>query len=163
MKKCAPCRLKFDGFSLVSKGIQLGVADKIRVLVDRDQKVVQKIESGNRDLVTIIECISATGVALHPSVVFQGKRRDLRWGEDNPCDARSAIVFCVDMAYRLSSISISENGWTNQELGALWLEKDFALASAEFLDDPGDYRFLILDGHNSHGTFRFVDFAKVDT
>lgn len=75
-----------------SKGIQLGVGDKIKALVDRDQKVVQKIESGNRDLVTIIECISATGVALHPSVIFQGQRRDLRWGEDNPCEARSALI-----------------------------------------------------------------------
>lgn len=73
------------------KGIQLGVGDKIPALVDRDQKVVQKIESGNRDLVTIIECISAEGAALHPSVVFQGQRRDLRWGENNPCDARSVL------------------------------------------------------------------------
>lgn len=130
---------------------------------------MQKIESGNRDLVTIIECISATGNALHPSVVFQGQRRDLRWGEDNPCDARSALVFLTlvflhfHMAHMLSSISISPNGWTDQELGALWLEKDFAPASAEFLDDPGDYRLLILDGHNSHCTYHFISFAQVDT
>ncbi|KAJ7740420.1 hypothetical protein DFH07DRAFT_1064189 [Mycena maculata] len=44
----------------------------------------------------------------------------------------------------------------------MWLEKDFVPASAEFLDDPGDYRLLILDGHNSHCTFRFIDYAKVD-
>lgn len=62
----------------------------------------------------------------------------------------------------LSSISISPNGWTDQELGALWLEKDFAPASAKFLDDPGDYRLLILDGHNSHCTYRFISFAQVD-
>jgi hypothetical protein len=71
-----------------TQGIQLDIADKTRVLVDRDQKVVRKIESGNRELVTIIEAISADGSALHPSVVFQGQRRDLRWGEDNPCNAR---------------------------------------------------------------------------
>jgi hypothetical protein len=62
----------------------------------------------------------------------------------------------------LRSISISPNGWTDQELGALWMEKDFAPASAEFLDDPGDYRLLILDGHNSHCTYRFISFAQVD-
>ncbi|KAJ7766469.1 DDE superfamily endonuclease-domain-containing protein [Mycena maculata] len=132
-------------WNMDEKGIQLGVGDRIRALVDRDQKVVQKIESGNRDLVTIIKCIAADGTALHPSVVFQGLRRDLRWGEDNPCDA---------------SISISPNGWTDQELGALWLEKDFTPASAERLDEPGDYRLLILDGHNSHCTHRFIDFAQ---
>jgi hypothetical protein len=61
------------------------------------------------------------------------------------------------------SLSISPNGWTDQELGVLWLEKDFAPASAERLDDPSDYRLLILDGHNSHCTYRFVSFAQVDT
>ncbi|KAJ7784964.1 hypothetical protein DFH07DRAFT_726515 [Mycena maculata] len=60
------------------KGIQLGIGDKIKLLIDRDQKVAHKIESANRDLVTIIECICADGTALHPSVVFQGQRRDLR-------------------------------------------------------------------------------------
>jgi hypothetical protein len=59
------------------------------------------------------------------------------------------------------SISISPNGWTDQELGAFWLVKDFAPASAKRLDDPGDYRLLVLDGHNSHGTFHFIDFAQV--
>jgi hypothetical protein len=61
----------------------------------------------------------------------------------------------------MCSISISPNGWTDQELGAFWLVKDFAPASAERLDDPGDYRLLVLDGHNSHGTFHFIDFAQV--
>jgi hypothetical protein len=124
---------------------------------------VQKIESGNRDLVTIIECISASGNSIHPSVVFQGQRRDLRWGEDNPCDARSALdISALLSAHMLSSISISPNGWTDQELGAFWLEKDFAPESAQYLDDPGDYRLLVLDGHNSHGTYRFISFAQVD-
>ncbi|KAF7335145.1 DDE-domain-containing protein [Mycena venus] len=132
-------------WNMDEKGIQLGVGDRIRALVDRDQKVVQKIESGNRDLVTIIEAISGDGTALHPSVVFQGQRRDLR---------------LLRKTYPLPSISISPNGWTDQELGALWLEKDFAPASAERLDDPGDYRLLILDGHNSHCTYNFISFAQ---
>jgi hypothetical protein len=45
----------------------------------------------------------------------------------------------------------------------LWLEKDFAPATAVFLDDPGHYRLLVLDGHNSHCTYHFMDFAQVDT
>jgi hypothetical protein len=69
----------------------------------------------------------------------------LRWGEDNPCNARYAPLINSlppPKTYALSSISISPNGWTDQELGALWLEKDFAPASAERLDDPGDCRLL---------------------
>ncbi|KAJ7595276.1 DDE superfamily endonuclease-domain-containing protein [Mycena floridula] len=127
------------------KGIQLGVDDKTRVMVDRDQKAVQKIKQGNHDLVTIIECICADGTALRPSIVYQGTRRDLKWGADNPCDA---------------SISISPKGWTAQELGFLWLKKDFAPQTALHLANPTDYRLLILDGHNSHCTFNFSDFAE---
>jgi len=63
----------------------------------------------------------------------------------------------------VNSISISPNGWTDQELGTLWLQKDFAPATAARLDDPGDYRLLILDGHNSHCTFPFVFFSEVGT
>lgn len=42
----------------------------------------------------------------------------------------------------------------------MWLQKDFAPESATQLEDPGHYRLLILDGHNSHCTFRFCDFAE---
>lgn len=75
------------------KGIQLGIVGRTAALVDRDQRQVKKIESGNRELVTIIECVCADGIALRPSIVFQGARRDLRWSKDNPCDARSGLSF----------------------------------------------------------------------
>ncbi|KAF7367161.1 DDE-domain-containing protein [Mycena sanguinolenta] len=125
-------------YNMDEKGIQLGVGDRIKALVDRDQKTVQQIHNGNRDLVTIIECICADGTsvgtalatptsrlaasqvtasvtwptldgtALHPSVVFEGVRRDLNWGADNPANA---------------SISISPNGWTDQELARFGSKK----------------------------------------
>lgn len=75
-------------YNMDEKGIQLGIGSKTAALVDRDQKQVQKIELGNRELITIIECVCADGTTLRPSVVFQGARRDLRWGLNNPCDAR---------------------------------------------------------------------------
>jgi hypothetical protein len=75
-------------YNMDEKGIQLGIGAKVHVIVDRDQKTVRSIETGNRDLITIMECTCADGTILHPSIVFQGQRRDLRWGENNPCDAR---------------------------------------------------------------------------
>ncbi|KDQ53043.1 hypothetical protein JAAARDRAFT_39757 [Jaapia argillacea MUCL 33604] len=76
-----------------------------------DEKGIQMgVESGDRELVTIIEAVSATGRVLHPSVIYKGAHRDLSWGKENPCHA---------------SISHSPNGWTDQELGLKWLQKDF--------------------------------------
>lgn len=85
-------------YNMDEKGIQLGVGNRSRpVLVDRDQKSIQSIQPGNRELVTIIECLCADGSALHPTVIFEGVRRDLRWGEVNPCHARWAYHITIMM------------------------------------------------------------------
>ncbi|KAF5345707.1 hypothetical protein D9758_013045 [Tetrapyrgos nigripes] len=97
-------------WNMDEKGIQLGIGRRIAALVDREQKSVYSVQSGNRDLITIVEAVNAKGKALHSSFIFPGMKRDLRWAENNPDNA---------------SISISPNGWTDQELGLMWLEKDF--------------------------------------
>ena len=75
-------------YNMDEKGIQLGIGAKITAMIDQDQKVVYSIEDGNRELVTVIECICADGSVLHPSVIFQGVRRNSEWGRNNPCNAR---------------------------------------------------------------------------
>ena len=57
----------------------------------------------------------------------------------------------------LCSISLSPNGWTDQELGSAWLQNDFDPATRQ--KAAGRYRLLILDGHNSHCTFKFCKYA----
>jgi hypothetical protein len=43
---------------------------------------------------------------------------------------------------------VSENGWTNDELGLVWLKEIFnKYTEARTI---GQYRLLILDGHGSH-------------
>jgi hypothetical protein len=72
------------------KGIQLGIGQKVKAFVDHDQKDVYSVEDGNRELVAVIEAISAAGSCLHLSVIYQGKCHDLEWGRNNPCNARYA-------------------------------------------------------------------------
>ena len=75
-------------YNMDKKGIQLGIGQKVKAFIDRDQKDVYSIQDGNRELVTAIETVSADGSSLQPSVIFQGKRYDLEWGQNNPCNAR---------------------------------------------------------------------------
>lgn len=75
-------------YNMDEKGIQLGIGAKITAMIDSDQKVAYSIEDGNRELVTVIEAICADGSVLHPSVIFQGQRRNSEWGRNNPCNAR---------------------------------------------------------------------------
>jgi hypothetical protein len=75
-------------YNMDEKGIQLGIGVRITAMIDRDKKTVYSIEDGNRELVTVIETICADGSVLHPSVIFQGQRRNSEWGRNNPCNAR---------------------------------------------------------------------------
>lgn len=75
-------------YNMDEKGVQLGLGKRVRVMVDRDQKSVYQVEDGNRELVTMIECVCADGTAIRPSAVFKGAKRNAEWGRDNPANAR---------------------------------------------------------------------------
>jgi hypothetical protein len=149
-----------DIYNMDEKGIQLGIGARISAMIDREQKLAYSIEDGNWELVTVIECVCADGSSLHPSVIFQGLRRNSEWGRNNPCNARYSKSHSgaeVIMLKTDSSISISPNGWTDQELGFSWLKNDFEPGTRDKAN--GRYRLLILDGHNSHCTFKFCKYA----
>jgi hypothetical protein len=81
------------------KGIQMGMGQRTFVLVDRNQQTVKTIEDGNRELVTIIECVCADGTTLRPTAIFKGARRDLEWGRENPLNMR---YVAIDLSQRNS-------------------------------------------------------------
>ena len=57
------------------------------------------------------------------------------------------------------SITVSDKGWTNGEIGLEWL-KDFDERTKE--KAKGRPRLLLLDGHNSHFTVNFVEYARAN-
>jgi hypothetical protein len=56
-----------------------------------------------------------------------------------------------------SSIAHSPKGWTDGVIGHLWIE-DFDKKTREKAN--GQARLLIVDGHNSHYTKEFLDYAR---
>lgn len=148
-------------YNMDEKGIQLGVGKKIVVIVDHDQKMAYNIENGDREIVTMIECISADGTALPPLAIFQGKHTNLVWGRNNPCNARVVLTIPSYLYLKIiPSISHSPNSWTNQELGLKWLEWDFEPITQQHMKSPDEYCLLILDSHNSHCFYFFCSFAE---
>jgi len=83
-------------YNMDEKGIQLGIGARVTAMVDRDQTTVYSVEDGNRELVTVIEAVCADGSALHPSVIFQGQRRNSEWGCNNPSNARYCFLYLTD-------------------------------------------------------------------
>lgn len=47
-------------WNMDENGIQLGVGRKLAAFVDRDQKTVDSVDDGNRELATVIEAVTAT-------------------------------------------------------------------------------------------------------
>ena len=101
------------------------------------------LQPGNREWVTAIECMNASGWALPPCIIFKGKVFIESWFDNLPED------WCFE---------VSPNGWTSDEIGLHWLEKLFIPATITCT--KGKYRLLILDGHGSHLTPQFDEICS---
>jgi hypothetical protein len=131
-----------DIYNFDETGFQMGVISTAKVITGSQGKPVS-VQPGNREWVTSIECIAANGWSLPPVIIFEGKVHISTWySDDLPRDW---------------VIALSENGWTDNQLGLKWLEL-FEQHTA--YRTKGVYRLLILDGHGSHGTPEFDLFCQ---
>jgi hypothetical protein len=96
---------------------------------------------GNRENVTIIECVCANRTALLPLYIFKGQRLQQTWVADDPLRAFKAA---------------SPNGWTSNELGVGWLCNVFDPQTCHFFPN---HWLLIYDGHASHLSLEFVEYT----
>jgi hypothetical protein len=124
-----------DIYNFDETGFALGLTATAKVITRR-----AVLQPGNREWVTTIEAINATGWALPPCVIFKGKVFMAAWFNDTqlPSDWRFAI---------------SDNGWTNDAIGLEWLQKTFIPSTTS--QKKGRYRLLVLDGHGSHVSAEF--------
>jgi DDE superfamily endonuclease len=123
----------------------MGVISTAKVVTgaERSNRPVS-IQPGNREWVTVIDCISSSGWSLPPVIIFEGKEHQSTWYTTGlPGDW---------------TIGVSANGWTDDKLGLTWLQNVFEKHTAQ--RTKGVYRLLILDGHGSHKTPEFDLFCK---
>jgi hypothetical protein len=102
------------------------------------------LQAGNREWVTVIETICASGKALPPYIIFRGKVFMKRWFGHLPKNQDWAL-------------NTSPNGWTSNDICLDWLEKHFIPHSGA---SKGKYKLLVLDGHDSHLTPKFDQLCK---
>jgi len=134
-----------DIYNFDETGFQMGVISTAKVVTgaERSNRPVA-VQPGNREWVTAIDCISSAGWSLPPVIIFEGKVHQSTWYTDTlPMDW---------------TIAVSENGWTDDKLGLIWLQSVFEKHTAHRTN--GVYRLLILDGHGSHVTPEFDLFVK---
>ena len=99
------------------------------------------VQPGNREWVTTIECVNASGWYLPPFMILAGKLHQARWYQSLPRDW---------------TVAFSDNRWTIDELGLEWV-KHFNRNTETCT--VGAWRLLILDGYRSHATPEFDQFC----
>jgi hypothetical protein len=102
----------------------------------------KRVQPGNREWVTVIQGVGASGRQIPPFVIFAGKVLINVWFEDLPADW---------------VLEVSPNGWTNNQLALAWLEHFDTHTKRHTV---GGYRLLIIDGHESHCSVDFQDLCK---
>ena len=132
-----------DTYNMDEKGCMRGIGENVKVLVPRSEAEVFSIQPGNREWVSIIECIGATGYILPPFFIFQGQRIQQDW-----------VDATID---RKAVIRVTPNGWTDNTVAMNWIEH-FDKYTAN--QTRGIYRLLILDGHASHISVEFVQYCQ---
>jgi DDE superfamily endonuclease len=132
-----------DRYNMDEKGIALGVGDKTKALVPQSQAQAFIAEPGNREWVSLIECISGSGFQLPPYIIFEGKQVQRAW--------------ITSRLNRETVIRVSDSGWTNSDIALNWLSHFDSYTKPRL---QGIYRLLILDGHESHVSLQFVEYCE---
>jgi transposase len=128
-----------DIYNFDETGFAMGLTATAKVITRAEYYGRKSVlQPGNREWVTAIESISASGWALPPVIIFKGKVYIESWFDGLPGDWR---------------FEVSPNGWTTDEIGLRWLQKLFIPSTNSYTQ--GRYRLLILDGHGSHLTPQF--------
>jgi len=132
-----------DTYNMDEKGFAMGIMQKSHVFVPASEKEAFMRQDGSREWVSVIETISADGESLPSYLIFKGVYQQSSWYDRLDCQA--------------AKIATSLKGWTDSHLGLVWLKKHFDVETTKRLH--GEYRLLILDGHESHCTLEFIEYA----
>jgi hypothetical protein len=131
--------LSDDIYNFGETGFAMGLCATHKVITRAEYYGRRSVlQQGDREWVTVIESINASGWALPPTLIFKGKLYNQAWFKDLPQDWR---------------FEVSPNGWTSDEIGLRWLQKQFIPSTNS--RTRGTHRLLILDGHGSHLTPQF--------
>jgi hypothetical protein len=130
-------------YNMDESGFAIGESQTSRVLVNiRDGANWSQI-SGRSEWLTSIDCVSASGVALPPMIIYKAKHLYSGWVPDD-----------APPNWRWST---SNKGWTSHSHAFEWISTLFEPETRP--ESDAERRLLILDGHSSHLTASFIRFC----
>jgi translation initiation factor IF-1 len=134
-----------DIWNFDETGFMMGLISSGMVVTGSERQGRPKsVQLRNCEWVTVVEAINTEGQSIPPFIIGAGQYHLANWYRE--CDFPGDWV-----------IALSQNGWTNNQLGLDWL-KHFNQSTAK--RSVGSYRLLILDGHESHHSVEFERYCK---
>jgi hypothetical protein len=94
------------------KGFMMGLATKVKVICKREKKNTCKTQIGKREMITVIETVSAGGRVLPPMIIYKGQGHYKGW---------TALVKAGDKAF----FAVSDKGWTSRTISLDYLTNNF--------------------------------------
>ena len=132
-------------YNMDESGIQFGVLQQAKRLITTDTFRPSCRSPHNRELATIIDCISAIGTSIQPTVILSAKSHCNNW---YPREGGRASGW---------HFAISPNGYTNNQLGLIWLTEVFDKQIAALAN--GCPKVLVVNGHSSHESVEFMTYC----
>ena len=105
-------------YNVDEKGFMMGLTMKVKVICKREKKNTRKNQIGKREMITLIETISAEGNVLPPIIIYKGQAH---------YQGRTALVKAGDTAF----FAISDKGWTSRSIGLDYLTENFEPHTSE--------------------------------
>lgn len=136
--------LEQDTYNMDEFGFEIDMESTPKVVHGADARYnhTKTAQPGNREWISLIIAINATGTVLPPQFVLTGKDPLSQWySEELPDNYR---------------VWMSENGWADGGSRLRWLQMFETLTAPQA---AGKYRLLIVDGHRSHATASFDHFC----
>lgn len=135
-------------FNWDEKGFLIGLGSCTQRIMTleayRSARIRAASQDGNREFISLLACISATGKALLPALIYSGEAHCFQdtWIKD---------VKASDEA----NFATSANGWSSDQLVLKLLEQVFDPCTKKKAGFKR--RLLIVDGHSSHLNMKFID------
>jgi len=132
-----------DIFNMDKKGFIIGRSSRAKVVCRAGRRPARVTQDGTQEMLTVVECCCAAGYVVPSFVIYKGTAQYMGWySETNDLD----VMF-----------TCSPNGWTDNELGLEWLYHfDRCTKNRK---GGSSTRLLIVDGHLSHLTLEFIQYA----
>ena len=132
------------------KGFLMGLSERSKVICTYKGRTFKMMDDGKRELLTVVESVSADGHVLPSLIIYKGATHYMGWHKFTGKDDESKQL----------RFSYSPKGWTDRVLSIDWLENIFDLHTRDNADD--EWRLLILDSHFSHVTIEFMDYCETN-